>query len=242
MPYKSRIGEKYPTKEGYEVEIIEYFGAENITVLFNDIRKTIKKNVCFKLIKDGSIKNFYHPSVFNIGYYGNGIFSAKKRENRNYNAWIRILSRCYSKKVMENNPTYIGCTVDERWHNFQVFAEWFENNYTESFDLDKDILQKENKIYSPETCCFVPKEINSLFTKRQNRRGSLPIGVSKTGNSYISRVNNKKPSNYKTLEEAFGAYKIAKEAYIKEVADKWESKITKATYNAMYNYQVEITD
>lgn len=43
--------------------------------------------------------------------------------------------------------------------------------------LDKDILVKGNKIYSPETCCFVPQEINNLFTKRKSCRGTLPIGV-----------------------------------------------------------------
>ena len=45
--------------------------------------------------------------------------------------------------------------------------------------IDKDILYKGNKIYCPEKCIFVPFSINSLFTKRQNRRGDYPIGVCK---------------------------------------------------------------
>lgn len=49
---------------------------------------------------------------------------------------------------------------------------------------------------------------------------------------------------YKTIEEAFAAYKREKEAYIKEVAQKYydEDKITKRVYDALMNYKVEITD
>ena len=46
------------------------------------------------------------------------------------------------------------------------------------FNLDKDILVKGNKVYSPSTCIFVPFEINGQFTKANTRRGSCPIGVS----------------------------------------------------------------
>lgn len=46
----------------------------------------------------------------------------------------------------------------------------------------------------------------------------------------------------KTPEEAFQVYKVAKETYIKEVADEWKDKINPKVYQAMYNYQVEITD
>ena len=37
-------------------------------------------------------------------------------------------------------------------------------------------------------------------------------------------------------------HKTAKEAYIKEVADKWRGQITEQVYEAMYNYKVEIDD
>ena len=47
---------------------------------------------------------------------------------------------------------------------------------------------------------------------------------------------------FDTSEEAFQAYKVAKEQYIKEVADKWREQIEPRVYKAMYKYQVEITD
>ena len=131
------------------------------------------------------------------------------------------------------------------WHNFQNFAQWHEENYIEGFVLDKDILQKGNKIYSPENCCFVPNEINVLFTKRQNDRGDLPVGVIKSYNRYIfqlSKNGKRHRKSYETPEEAFQAYKQAKENYIKEIADKWRGKITEKVYEALYAYKVEITD
>ena len=113
--------------------------------------------------------------------------------------------------------------------------------------LDKDILVKGNKIYSPETCCFVPNEINVLFTKKEKDRGEYPIGVSIISNKYVARCGvgnskNKTIGSFKTPKEAFQAYKQYKEQYIKKVADKYKCQIPNNLYKAMYSYQVEITD
>ena len=117
----------------------------------------------------------------------------------------------------------------------------------EGWCLDKDILVKGNKVYSPETCCFVPNEINILFTKGNSCRGALPIGVRKRKNGkYLTQITkNSKNIHigiFNTPEEAFQAYKVAKEDYIKKMADKWRDKISNRAYQALYNYQVEITD
>jgi hypothetical protein len=161
-----------------------------------------------------------------------------------------MLERSYSKNIKDVQPSYKNVTVCEEWHNFQNFAQCFEENYNPEYmhgwHLDKDILVKGNKVYSPETCCFVPHEVNTLFTKKNVNRGEYPIGVtnSKWGlRAYVS-INNKSTDlgSYRTPEEAFQAYKTAKEQYIKEVADKWKGLISDEVYQAMYNYQVEITD
>jgi len=157
-----------------------------------------------------------------------------------------MLERCYCKKYHTKKPTYIGCSVAEEWHSFQNFAQWFYENSTESFELDKDILIKGNRVYSSKTCCFVPAEINVLFTKI-SRRGNYPVGVSlhKEGKFQASMsVSNKQIylGLYTTPEEAFEIYKEAKEEYIKKFADKWEGQITEDVYNALYKYKVEIND
>lgn len=115
-----------------------------------------------------------------------------------------------------------------------------------SWHLDKDILIKGNKVYSPDTCCLVPQEINILFVKCNINRGDLPIGVIEINGRFSSSVskNNKirHLGKFNTLEEAFESYKFAKEKHIKEVADKWRDKLDPRVYEAMYNYEVEITD
>ena len=149
-----------------------------------------------------------------------------------------------------NSPTYRGCLVAEEWHNFQVFAKWFHENYKpeymQNWHLDKDILVKGNKIYSPETCCFIPVEINLLLGKSKSKRGEYPIGVIKTKNRYIAVIGHEKRKihigSFLTINEAFIAYKNFKEKCIKEVADKYKDQITAKTYQALYNYKVEITD
>ena len=118
--------------------------------------------------------------------------------------------------------------------------------------LDKDILYKGNKIYSRETCIFVPQRINSLFVKCDKSRGKDPIGVSDlpSGNYEVSCGNGYGKSvylgSYPTKEEAFQVYKQYKEKVIKEVIDSYEGKIPEPFYSklktAMYNYEVEIDD
>ncbi len=246
MKKLNRCGEKYVTNEGYTIEIVEYFWANNCTVKFED--GTSIKNLTICNIKNGEVKNPYHPSVYGVGYFGIGkhLSETDKKQTRHYITWRDVLRRCYCKKQHIRQPTYKGCSVDKRWQNFQVFAEWFEENYVEGWALDKDILIKNNKIYSPETCCFVPQEVNSLFPNCKKARGKYPIGVKKYGSKFQAKLSINGETVYlgtfDTPEEAFQAYKIAKEKQIKEVADKWKRQISEQTYRALINYKVEITD
>ena len=98
--------------------------------------------------------------TFGVGVTGQGEYSHLVRKingkhTKVYSVWHDMLGRCYNKKYQEKKPTYIGCTVCEEWHNFQNFAKWYEENYyevnNEEMALDKDILIKGNKIYSPQT-------------------------------------------------------------------------------------------
>lgn len=239
-----RIGEKHITKEGYETVIVEYYNVDNCTILLND--KIIIKNRQYWEIVRGGIKNPLHKSVYGVGYVGIGKYKTEINK-KEYITWSSVMCRCYSSKYHEKRPTYKNITVCEEWYNFQNFAKWFEENYKEGFVLDKDILVKGNNTYSSETCCFIPSEINSVFTKSNKARGEYPIGVHKKGNKFIAQISKTKKvrqrlGSYDTPEQAFQAYKTAKEAYIKEIADKWKRFIDPRVYQAMYNYRVEITD
>ena len=245
-----RTGEHHLNNEGYWMTIIEYVSNRECTIQFDE-GCTIYKLQYNSIIK-GNVKNPYHPSVFGIGYLGEGRHLSKKDKKiaKSYNTWSSMLERGYDTSFNKKNPSYVNCLVNEEWHNFQNFGDWFEQNWKpymdRSWELDKDILIKNNKIYSPETCCFVPKEINNLFIKNNVRRGECPIGVHRVNNVYIVTCKTNAPSSYggtySTPEDAFQAYKIIKEIYIKETADKWRGQITEPCYEAMYNYKVEVID
>lgn len=247
----NRIGEMHISNEGETMTIIEYISPKNITIKFDD--GTIVKNLYFSNIKQGKVKNFNKPSVYGIGYIGYGENSmSTNNKNIASSKWQKIFYRSYDENYHKDNVTYKECSVDSRWYCFQNFRKWFENNFKPHMDktwhLDKDLLVKGNKIYSPETCCFVPPEINCLFGKVTSRRGKYPIGVSKSGKMFHAQISLGREFGsislgyYHTPKEAFIAYKIAKEKRIKQVADKWRDRINPELYRIMYEYKILITD
>lgn len=168
---------------------------------------------------------------------------------KSYSTWREMIKRCYKGySYSSRNYVYNECFVCDEWKYFSNFKKWFDENYIDGYQLDKDILVKGNKIYSPDTCCFVPQEINKVLTFHNRKRGELPLGIFKSKTNFIVHVNTNGLPNYlgsfNTIEDAFFAYKQAKEAYIKEVAQKYynEGKITKKVFDALMNYEVEITD
>lgn len=241
-----RVGEKWTTIRCGDIIIIAYNNAKDCDIKFQD--NTVLKKITYGNIKKGSVTNPNSLTAYGVGFIGQGKYTSKanKKITKPYDTWIGMLRRCYSEKFHIKQPTYKNCMTDEKWHNFQVFAEWFNKNYIDNFELDKDILFKGNKIYSPETCCFVPPKINSLFINCKSSRGKYPIGVTKVSEKFKSslQLNGKLKhlGTFTTVEEAFKAYKTAKEQYIKEVAEKRKEQINPRVYQAMYNYNVEITD
>lgn len=131
-------------------------------------------------IIEGSIRYPYNASLFGVGYLGVGKYKSvvKKKMTKEYGVWRGMLRRCYSLESYSKNPSYIGCSVDKRWYNFQVFARWFDDNYVEGFELDKDLLIDGNKLYSEDTCVFIPSCLNAFLSSKQSTNTSGYTGVS----------------------------------------------------------------
>lgn len=165
-----------------------------------------------------------------------------------HSTWSQMLLRCYSDVMRDKFPTYSDVTVCEKWHKFSNFKSWFDENYVEGYALDKDIILKGNRLYSPETCCFVPREINTIFTKNNSNRGDLPIGVKRNHKKFSASFGKRGKESfigtYATAQEAFLAYKKAKESHIKEIAAEYYSdgRISKRVYDAMMRWVVEPSD
>lgn len=248
-----RLGEKNISVSGQQMEICRYGSSIDIDVLFES--GYIAKNRHYDEFHKGEIKDKTVARVCGVGYIGEGEYSTKINEshNKSYASWRSMLCRCYSERVQANNPSYIGCSVDERWHNYQTFAKWYkENIWTEDLRLvvDKDIIDKWNKIYSEDNCILVDQRINSLFSRIKSKNG---IGIYKHGNKFKVQIcvleGTKHKLNYfglhNTFEEAVRCYKFNKEKIIKQVADEYKLKypnFPQKLYDAMYSYEVEITD
>jgi hypothetical protein len=110
--------------------------------------------------------------------HGVGLTDSKATKNgkrlKSYQLWSAMLARCYCPKLQEKYPTYKGCSVVEVWYKYSNFKKWFSLHYREGFQLDKDLLKPDNKIYSPLNCVYVPQEINSLLNDRAAARGKFP--------------------------------------------------------------------
>jgi len=243
----NRIGEISKNRHGNTMTITKYNGANDIEITFDNGYIT---NSYYKLFIKGTVSNPLDKTHYGVGYYGIGKYTSKYKS---YFIWTDMLRRCYDSKYQSKYNTYIDCSVCKEWYNYQNFAKWYEDNFYQidgqKMHIDKDILYKGNKIYSPETCVFTPEEINNLFIKSNKTRGNYPIGVylNNNGDRYVAGCRNINKKNeylgtYDTPEEAFNTYKDYKENVIKRIADKYYGLIPDKLYKAMYNYVVDITD
>ena len=170
----------------------------------------------------------------------------RQRMFKSYQCWINMLARCYSDKWKEKQPTYKGCSVCPEWLQYPNFKRFYDKHFRVGFQLDKDILVEDNKVYSPENCRFVPVIINNLLTHIHHDKGECPVGVSKRdrSNPYQAQISIKGKSIYlgtfKTMPLAYDAYKTAKESYIKGLAGDYykRGEITLDVYEALMAYKV----
>lgn len=241
------IGEIWETRHGEKYEIISYNRYSDVLIRFLDTGAV--KHTAYSCIKNGSINNPFRKSVLGIGYIGDDSTVTKidGKKKRSYNTWLHMMHRCYNNKEHIKRPTYIGCSVCDEWHSYYEFSKWYDAEYYEvegeETHLDKDILVKGNKVYSPETCVFVPSYINNLFTIGGNSRGDTLIGTHRTDDgTYVVHCGGEYYGCYKTEQEAYQVYKLQKELLIKETAERYRNVIPVKLYNALVRYVVEQED
>ena len=145
--------------------VLNYINANTVVIEF--IKTNYKTIATSKHIKSGAVKDLLYPIVRGVAFFGVGTHKCNDNGKRTekYRAWNSMIDRCYSEKVQESNPAYKGCTVCDEWLNFQNFGAWFDKNYIEGYQLDKDIKIDGNRVYSPGACLFVSQKDNSTKAK-----------------------------------------------------------------------------
>ena len=177
---------------------------------------------------------------------GIGYFSNDKRyefNNKAYGVWYHML------KLVKNDPD--NNAICEEWKDYNNFLEWYDKNYysldDEKMDLLKDIFDRNNKLFSPDTCVFVPYRITRLL-KGKPSKTDLPVGVGKKKNSdmYYSTCSvikhGKKTtfrhSGFNSPDEAFMQYLKDRKQYIRDVADAYRYDIPEKLYYAIIDWEI----
>ena len=231
------VGTEHETKNFGVCTVVRYVSNKEVYVEFSDGTVVKSRSGNIKLC---NVRNPNQPTVFGVGIKDSDIHCLDKR----YILWSSILRRSYSEVYQKEKPTYKPVTVCDRWKRLSNFAEdivnipFFEKSKTDNYQLDKDILMIGNNIYSPETVCFIPSEINSFFSNVKSNKG-LPSGIS--WNEKLSKyvvVCRSYPKVghvgcYEDLETAKCAYIKAKSEKLKHLLEKYHGMIDERVYTTL---------
>lgn len=245
------IGEfVYESRHGEMFKVVYYHNAVTVAILFENGGSNV---TTAKQIRIKEVKNKFRPNKHGVGFIGEGNYITGKgnAHNREYTLWTNMLTRCYSTTTLENN--YTDVFVCEEWHNFQNFAKWcnsqkgfhLKDENDVFFHLDKDLLNRDCRIYSPETCCFIPRDINVFLTYKKSVRSRYLTGVGKTkAGKFLSKCRSGGVDNYlgvhSTEQEAYNAYKDFKKSVAKDYANKYEGILEDSVILALRSFEVEL--
>ena len=179
--------------------------------------------------------------------YGVGINDVPKSWGKPYyRVWYEMFRRSYDPKWHARKPTYIGCTVDSRWHHLSDFKRWYEEQGdVKGKQLDKDIISPGNKVYGPDKCLLITRELNLFFTKRDSYRGELPIGVFQRGERFVAAIGLGKHGkrwhigSYDTPEEAHQVWlkEKRKQLYERYILPETNERLKNALMNVYNNME-----
>lgn len=235
------FGKIFPSNNFGDFKVTGYTGADAVTIEF--LSTGYQTVVSTSTIRKGSIKDRLAPSVYGIGVVGEDVRSDKEGvAERPYTVWRGMLQRCYGETTQLKQPTYAGCTVEKSFLYYPTFKAWLiKQPYYDSLELDKDLLVKGNKVYSPDTCTMLPDEINSALASISQYGCCSLIRYSRRTNCYeldLTHIQQGLEELYNTYKEAFSAYKVFKENQLQVLAEKWKNYISPEAYRALISYSI----
>lgn len=191
-------------------------------------------------VKDSTTGRFKVGGVCGVGVYD--INETTRSQGEAYKKWRGMLLRCYSEEYQIRQPTYIGCKVSKDWLYFSVFRGWFHDNYIHGWELDKDLIG-DGKLYSENSCCFLPKRIN-LALPKQTKRGRL-VGIRNNWkDTYTAQSTNEHGKSvhlgtFKSREDAFSAYANERTRVVRALAEIYKYQLNISVYFALRDFTFE---
>ena len=188
------------------------------------------------------VRNYLRLNKFGC-YYGSPKYKSTAKLQR---CWTHMWERCNDP----NRKAYINSSVSEEWRSYQKFLEWVyteDSNYIENDeqDLDKDLFQLDvkDKIYSPDTCVFIPSELNAYMSGISKRTSTKMQSLYFRGNLlYISRniidETSSKYIRYYFLEEIIKRYRNLNELNHRAYRGLhvYNIKVNKVNINLVHKY------
>jgi hypothetical protein len=240
------VGQRFVNKDGDWVTLVRDVDYKRVEIIFDSGSKDILQ---FNHVKAGTFKYWNKPTIYGVGCVGYPS-NNKPRNEKQYSRWHAMLSRCYDE-TNSRYDFYKDVDVCESWHKFCNFSDWCDGEkYSEDvgWHLDKDLLAGgKGYIYSPETCVFVPQEINvAIINDRLGKGKFKSIGVyfDKQCGEIVARIKcgslglvRKKFTNE---QDAAMFYKQEKEKYVKYLAEKWKSELSTVAYEALLSWEVPL--
>lgn len=201
-------------------------------------------------VRNGLVRDNFAKTVYGVGYFGDGIFKSRLPNNgpctKEYATWSAIMFRCYGDNRDECTlRNYGDCSVVAEWHNYQTFASWCQTQPEMNFcnsSIEKDIIIKGNKLYSPNTTCFVPIELNVAITGIKHQNSTGKAGVWKFNDSYISEVTmfSTKASlgRFDNFQDAEYVYREVKQSYIRALAEIYKDRLRADVYEKLKEWVI----
>lgn len=233
-------GEVFPTNSCGDIKVVGH-SAEGYEILFLETGNK-REGVSLYKIKNGRILDsdlMRLPRGFKHGI--------PLRIQKEYDS---IHARCDPANTSNRQRRYEGCFVHEDFSTVVKYARWRdEQKFADSVDylgrkynVDKDILVYGNKCYGPETCVFVPQQINGFFSFVQSQNNNY-IGVlrDKTSGKYYVNMS-KWPggkvrfTGFLTEEAAFDKYCLEKESHSKFLAGHFLKQVDACVTEALLSF------
>lgn len=202
IPEDMKEGTIYDTSNFGKIEVVEYLGWDKVRVKF--IETGYEATTRASHVRSGAVKDPMKRTVYGVGFIGVGVHSSGTGvggiHSKQHVIWHNMFKRCYGGDY----PSYSDCTVCDEWHNFQVFAEWYNNNLPldgNKYDLDKDIKVKGNRVYHPDFCLFVSPFINKASAHAKTCYMTSPSGedIEIYNARKFCRENNLNYSNFNSV-------------------------------------------
>lgn len=248
-PTKVEVGTIYSSNSHGDCIVIEYKSAFEVYVKFLNSGSVSK--VAAGNLRKGLVRDFLGKTVFGVGYFGVGPHLARYPGRggactKEYNTWNSMMMRCYgSNRDASMLRNYGDCIVCDEWHNYQTFADWCQTQpemLCEGSSLDKDILVKGNREYSPENCCFVPSAINTAVTSAKHTNTTGSAGVWNQNGSFVAEITlcgeGFAIGSFDTLDKAAYMRKSIKEAYIRGLAYVHKDKMSAKAYEQLKDWSL----